>query len=219
MLRRLSLVVLLLFGSSTLVRAIPTPTILNVVENSAGTQIVISETGLGSTPLVVTLGTANLVVSSSSDTSITANRPPSILPGTYLLTVQTGGKSASFEAAIGQIGPVGPQGPVGPTGPIGPTGPQGLQGVPGPAGPTGPSGTGGQVWSATFTISPIGAYRYGTAAPIGWSSFNNLLTNLPFLQVPQNCTAGNLSVMAFGGQNTSRYRNRDFGCCTSRNVP
>ena len=145
------LIILLLFGCSTQLMATPpsAPTIVNAAENSAGTQIVISGTGLGSTPLVVTLGGANLTVSSSSDTGITANLPPATVPGTYLLTVQSGKYSASFEVAIGQIGPVGPQGPSGPKGPPGmqgpqgPAGPSGATGTQGPAGPTGATGPAG----------------------------------------------------------------------------
>jgi len=127
MLRAFSLIILLLFGCSTLAMATSpnAPTIVNAAENSAGTQIVISGTGLGSTPLAVTLGAANLTVSTYSDTSITANLPPGTVPGTYLLTVQAGKNSASFEVALGQIGPVGPAGATGAQGPAGPTGPQG----------------------------------------------------------------------------------------------
>jgi hypothetical protein len=168
MLRAFSLIILLLFGCSTLAMATSpnAPTIVNAAENSAGTQIVISGTGLGSTPLAVTLGAANLTVSTYSDTSITANLPPGTVPGTYLLTVQAGKNSASFEVALGQIGPVGPAGATGaqgPAGPAGATGPAGPTGPTGPAGPTGPQGSPATIQANLDTLSRALSTNGGTA--------------------------------------------------------
>lgn len=98
------------------------------------------------------------------------------MPGTYLLTVSIGGRSASLDVAFGAAGPVGPQGPQGPqgppgaTGPAGPTGDTGAAGPAGPIGPAGPQGIAGPQGpqGAVGPQGPQGAVGpQGSTGPVG----------------------------------------------------
>jgi hypothetical protein len=86
-------------------------------------------------------------------TTLLAMLPPSIQPGSYLLTISSGNgpfDSDSFSVTIGATGPkgdkgekgdqglTGPKGDAGPQGPVGPQGPAGAQGPKGEEGPAGP---------------------------------------------------------------------------------
>lgn len=253
------------------------PTILNVTENAAGTQITINGQHLGWAVPNVWLGGTPLVVAENSDSAITANLPSGIGSGAYLLRIDQDRPhfSTYFEANIGgDMGPAGPQGPpgpqgvpgpAGPSGAVGPAGPQGATGAEGPAGPQGatgaqgpagpqgnpgpagavgppgatgaagpqgpqgpqgpagimgnpgpegPAGTagapgpaGGQVWAANLQLPssiangegmgfPPAGMTNGNTSPIGSVVGNSL-------RVPQNCTAGNFQVLAFGANGTS----------------
>lgn len=89
------------------------------------------------------------------------------MPGTYLLSVSIGGRSATLDVAIGATGPAGPQGPKGDTGAAGPkgdtgaTGSAGATGATGPAGPAGPQGPTG----TTGATGPQGPQ--GPQGPLG----------------------------------------------------
>lgn len=101
---------------------------------------------LGGARPKVTLGMLPLSVVSMTATQIDAVIPPSVAPGSYLLTVTMGkgmtddgsdvdaGKYDEFWITIGGTGP---QGPVGATGPQGPAGATGAPGAIGPQGPAG----------------------------------------------------------------------------------
>jgi len=99
----------------------------------------------------VTIGGTPVQVNSNSwgSTFINASVTPALLPGTYLMTVQTGPTRSEFDAmevAVGVMGPEGPQGPqgeIGLPGPQGDPGPPGQPGAPGPPGPPGPPGSPG----------------------------------------------------------------------------
>jgi Collagen triple helix repeat (20 copies) len=146
----------LLIACSTLLMAqSPVPMIVSATENSAGTQITISGTFLGTGVPRVMLANTTLTVTQSSGSSITANLPAGINPGVYLLTVEilTPRQSGTFAVALGQIGPTGPQGAVGPPGAPGATGATGPQGATGPTGAAGPKGDTGQ----TGATGPAGA--------------------------------------------------------------
>ena len=168
MFRRFALFACLLFAGSALASAQGSliPYILNVTENTQGTAITIAGNGFGSNTPKVTLGSSDLTVTQSSETSITATLPAGIAAGAYLVTVQRQPLhlTAIFEAAIGQIGNTGAQGPAGVPGPAGP---MGLPGFAGPAGPAGPAGIAG----ATGPIGPAGpagiAGATGPAGPAG----------------------------------------------------
>jgi hypothetical protein len=128
MLCRTPLLIALLLAGPTVCFAAPEnliPVIETVTENSTGTAITINGTGFGAKLPNVTLGTAELTVTASSNTSITANLPSGTPAGTYLLTVQNQNTHlfSLFTAAIGEIGPAGPAGPSGPMGPPGLNGP------------------------------------------------------------------------------------------------
>lgn len=178
------LVALLLAGIASVTAQVPPiPIIQSVTENSAGTQITINGMGFGTKlPRVALTGTA-LIVSSSSDTSLTANLPSGITAGAYLLTVQnaTSGRLGLFDTTIGQVGPTGPQGPAGPAGasgaqgpqgPAGPTGAKGAQGPPGPAGETGPAGPSGP----TGPAGPIGPTGPSGAIPANLTTLSKALS-------------------------------------------
>jgi Collagen triple helix repeat (20 copies)/IPT/TIG domain len=151
------------------------PVIETVTENSPGTAITIKGTGFGSKLPNVTLGTAELTVTASTNTSITANLPSGTPAGTYLLTVQNQNTHlfSLFTATIGQIGPIGPQGPAGPAGPMGspgingPAGPPGPTGAIGPAGPAGSTGPAGPIGPQGLNGTPGPAGANGPAGPPG----------------------------------------------------
>src|SRR5271170_483934 len=154
--RRASLLIPFLFISSLMLSAQETrfPFILDVTENTQGTQITINGIGFGKKAPKVSLGATELTVAKSSDTSVTADLPAGTAPGAYLLTIDN--KESRFPAIFtADIGQVGPAGPAGATGPAGPMGPVGLQGPAGPAGPVGLQGPAGPA-GATGAAGPIG---------------------------------------------------------------
>ena len=145
----------------------------------------------------VTLGTLALSVVSMTATQIDALVPPTVVPGSYLLTVSLAksksgsddgngdGKYDEFWVTIGAAGPqglVGPQGAagkdgaMGPAGPVGPAGTNGAAGVQGPAGrdgaqgsqgPSGPQGIAG-LHGATGAQGPAGPQGpQGPSGPSG----------------------------------------------------
>jgi hypothetical protein len=155
------------------------PVILNVTENTDGTQITINGLNFGSRTPNIWLETSALTVIQSNDTSITANLPGGLAPGTYLVRVEEDRpqRSASFEAAIGQIGPAGAAGPQGAVGPMGPSGPQGMQGLPGAPGPTGAPGPQGPQ-GAAGSVGPVGPQgEIGAAGPAGPEGVPGLMGN------------------------------------------
>lgn len=186
--------------------------ILNVTENTAGTQITIAGNGFGTSTPVVTLAGTPLTVASSGRTSITANLPAGLAAGAYLLEVETSRPhhEAHFLATIGQIGQQGPQGAPGATGPAGPMGPMGLPGAAGPVGPQGPAGAmgpaGGQVWSsnmllpAQVTTSDSQHGILGLASGASNASQDIAAQALP---VPQNCTASGFKATELGATGSS----------------
>lgn len=188
------------------------PVILNVTENSAGTQITINGSHFGNSAAELWLGGTPLTSITWTDTSITANLPSGIAAGAYLLRVERDHPHMTglFAADIGQVGPAGPQGPQGIQGPMGPQGipgPQGLTGPMGNPGPTGPAGpVGGQIWSSNFTMpATLTAYEVQhavVALPSGSSTATEGIGQSS-LQVPQACTATNLTATQIGAAGTS----------------
>ena len=127
----------------------------------------------------VTLGAATLTVISTTATRIQALVPASVVPGSYLLTVTTGGHDdnrgydGKYDESWITIGAIGAQGPAGspgadgatgPAGPAGATGPSGAPGAAGIPGLQGPQGVQGPV-GATGATGPMGAT--GAAGPAG----------------------------------------------------
>jgi hypothetical protein len=148
---------------------------LSFPTDSSPTMTIAGE-NFGSTTPTVRLEGKQLVVESfsSATQTIVAFLPAELNPGTYLLTVTTGGGSSNTtesDITIGAVGPPGPkgdkgdkgdtgaigpqgiqgpQGEIGPQGPQGPAGPQGLQGPTGPIGPQGPQGPAGTLAAGTL---------------------------------------------------------------------
>jgi Collagen triple helix repeat (20 copies) len=122
--------------------------------------------GTGTPSVLLNPNTNLTVLPGSTSSSVTAQLPANLAPGSYLITLTTaqGNKSESFFPTIGTVGPQGPVGPagaVGPQGAAGPMGPVGLPGAtgaPGPIGPVGPVGPAG----STGAVGPA-----GPAGPIG----------------------------------------------------
>jgi Collagen triple helix repeat (20 copies) len=153
------------------------PVIISATESTNGLVLTVQGTGFGTAPGVA-LGGVILggVVVNSIGTSLTASSP-ALPPGTYELTVQSGGnKSIAFEMTLGAQGPVGLTGPQGPAGAAGATGPAGAQGLPGPAGASGAAGSSGAAGpqgpagpsGATGAAGPQGpAGPSGAAGPAG----------------------------------------------------
>ena len=173
--RRTGMFILLLLCGSALGKAQGPwfPFILSVTENAQGTAITISGSGFGEKTPKVTLGTAELTVTSSSNTSVTAKVPAGAAAGIYLLTVENVDQhwgwvnKAIFEATLGEIGPAGPAGPAGTQGPMGLPGPMGLQGPQGQPGATGVAGPAGAM-GAQGLIGPAGPTGpIGLQGPVG----------------------------------------------------
>lgn len=122
------------------------------------------------------------VVVDVNGSSLIADLPAGILPGSYLVQVSNGsapGESATFVVAIGIQSPTGPQGPEGPQGPQGPQGPEGPQG---PQGPQGPSLAATAVNTPSTLVSrdANGGFSAGTVTAAGLSlngSDANLVSN------------------------------------------
>jgi len=117
------------------------PIVVKASADSSTHRLAITGSGFGTAP-VVRLAGAPLTVVSATDTSIVADLPSTIAPGSVLLLVLRNGTvpSLPFEVTIGAVGPIGPIGPIGETGPMGPAGPIGPSGSVGPMGPAGPQG-------------------------------------------------------------------------------
>jgi hypothetical protein len=120
-------------------------------------QVTIQGTSFGSTRPVVIMDTWPLLVSTYTDTMVTAILPNNQAPGTYALSLTTGtppAKTALFVAVIGEQGPPGPSGPPGPVGPKGASGPTGPAGPAGPVGPPGTAGSGDTNTAGPFVNIP-----------------------------------------------------------------
>jgi hypothetical protein len=119
----------------------PDLVIINSAQANLSTNtIAISGRNFGKQPPEVMLDAATLVVTSFSPTSIQANLPLGLPPGSYHLIVVAGRgfqRLGSLDVTIGNTGLEGPQGPQGPPGVQGPQGPQGVAGAAGPVGPAG----------------------------------------------------------------------------------
>jgi hypothetical protein len=144
---------------------------LSFPADSSPTMTIVGENFGSSTPTVKLEGKLLMVENFSSATqTIVAFLPAELNPGTYLLTVTTGGGSSNTTEAdltIGAVGPPGPKGDQGERGETGPQGPVGPQGVQGPTGPMGPQGLQG----------PAGTLAAGTQVGIDPASNTVLIGN------------------------------------------
>jgi hypothetical protein len=166
-LKVVSTVALCMFGLATGLRSHAddpkhAPVIVSAQANFVANTITITGNNFGTNPPTVTLDATTLTLASNSNTSIVANLPAGILPGSYHLKVAKaeGGKGnpdhddkddvATLDVTLGVQGPQGPQGIQGIQGPQGIQGQQGPQGAVGPAGPQGPSGPTGPSGTANL---------------------------------------------------------------------
>jgi hypothetical protein len=193
----------------------------SVVINSAqadllANTIAISGRDFGDLLPVVNLGATALEVTSFSPTTIKANLPEELPPGSYHLVVLAGGvskRSGSLDVTIGNSGPQGALGPAGPAGPQGPQGPPGPQGVPAPAGPGGlamnPLQVGLLKWAPYSGVSfQVGGLPFGVAFDGANIWVTNAGTNfVTKLRASDGANLGNFSVgnapfgVAFDGAN------------------
>src|SRR6202035_1318372 len=94
--------------------------------------IALSGKNFGQHPPTVNLQENSLEVTSFDETTIKANLPTDLAPGSYHLVVIANGvspRSGSLDITVGNAGPAGPVGPTGPPGPRGPQGPPGPHGA------------------------------------------------------------------------------------------
>jgi hypothetical protein len=186
------------------------PVISAVTESAAGTQFTITGVGFGTSTPTVALGATKVTVLNSTDTSITAQVPPGLVAGSYLLSVVNSRTHLLniFDATLGQVGAQGPQGVPGPAGapgtpgPAGPTGPVGPQGVPGPAGTPGVAGPSGP----TGPQGPAGPAGSGGAVPSNLTALSGQLSTtngVAYLGAtrfafPGTCTIGDVFLSVNG---------------------
>jgi hypothetical protein len=188
-----------LFGVAPATAAVH-PVIASATTNFSITEPTITITGeyFGSITPGVTLDGASLVVTTYTQTAVTALLPANIKPGSYVLvlTNEVLDLQGDFDVTIGAVGPEGPAGPkgpagttgaTGPQGPAGPAGPAGANGAPGPmgpagatgpqgaAGPTGATGPQGLTWQGAWNISAT--YALNDAVGYNGSSYISLIAN------------------------------------------
>ncbi|AFL90474.1 IPT/TIG domain-containing protein,collagen triple helix repeat protein [Terriglobus roseus DSM 18391] len=207
------------------------PAITSVSENASGTQIVIAGFGFGNKPHGVTIGGTKLTVTAETSSSITAQLPVNIAPGSYLLTVvgqnsflplffavtlgTQGVQGATGPAGLpglpGPAGPAGVPGRAGLTGATGPVGPAGATGLTGAAGPVGPAGAAGPIGltGATGPVGPAGATgpvgpagAAGTTGPVGPAGAAGPI-GLTGLAGPQGATGATGPIGLTGPQGTA----------------
>ncbi|HXM42527.1 MAG TPA: hypothetical protein VN924_14835, partial [Bryobacteraceae bacterium] len=132
-----------MFGVTPAVAAVH-PFISSATTNLSIAEPTITITGgyFGSITPGVTLDGATLVVTTYTQTAVTALLPANIKPGSYqlVLTNFVLELQAALDVTIGAVGPEGPAGPAGAAGPAGPAGPAGATGPQGSSGPAGPQG-------------------------------------------------------------------------------
>ena len=142
----------LFLAASPLMAELPVVVSTTIKYSVTPNQITISGQNFGAAAPKVVLNNTTLTLISNT-TTIVANMPSGLAPGSYILTVTPNRNlPAIFVVTNGEVGPQGPmgltgaQGPQGNTGAQGPqgnTGPQGPQGNTGPQGPQGPQGNTG----------------------------------------------------------------------------
>jgi hypothetical protein len=180
----------LIVVSSPLPAAPPRPpSIVSASANASNTAITVTGTNLvaqdSKHALVANLDDTQLTITASTPTSLTANLPANIAPGSYHLLISSsgnvtdGGHTAELDVTIGMTGPqgaTGATGAAGATGPMGATGAagatgatgspgaNGMNGAPGATGPIGPTGSKGDP-GATGSQGPTGAQ--GQQGPTG----------------------------------------------------
>jgi hypothetical protein len=189
-----------------------TPAVQSAVVNAAANQIKIAGTSLSpatGSP-VVKLDGAQLTLVLYSSTSILADLPTGLGPGTYKLTVATSSATVGmFDVAVGAIGPQGPAGPAGPagaqgppggTGAQGPAGPAGAQGPVGPAGPAGPAGAQGPAGPAGPPGAPLTLPFSATITTPNDAAFSVINTSGPGISATGSVGYGG---MFYGGTGIS----------------
>ncbi len=152
--------------SAMLVAGLPlaaqAPVIVNTAINYSASPNRITISGSNFKPAtaapIVIFNTLQLTLVSSTNTTVVANLPTTLAPGSYLMAITNSQRSTfPFVVTYGAVGPQGPIGPQGLQGPAGPTGPTGQQGLPGATGATGPQGPPGPPNSNVITNSSITA--------------------------------------------------------------
>jgi Collagen triple helix repeat (20 copies)/Chaperone of endosialidase len=172
--------------------------IQSVSENGTGRLTISGQTfsPTGLAPQVV-LNNVTLAVVSFTDTTVVADLPGGLLPGSYLLVVTNSRRgTARFDVTIGAVGPQGPAGSQGTPGPIGPVGLQGPTGATGPVGPAGPAGPQGppantSVLDQRYAQLNANNTLNGSQTVLGTITANSGLSGQGACNVSTNtCTAG-----------------------------
>jgi hypothetical protein len=175
------------------------PTIISASANVSNTAITITGTNFvgqdAKHPLIANLDNMQLTITASTPTSITANLPAGLPPGSYQLFVSTtgnlsdSGHTAELDVTLGTTGPKGDTGATGATGSTGSPGAtgatgangatgspgaNGMNGAPGATGPTGATGSTGSTGSpgttgatgATGATGPTGGGGGASIIPV-----------------------------------------------------
>ncbi len=179
------------------------PTIMSASANASRTVIDVTGTNFVAQDknhsLVASLGDTQLTITGSTPTSLTANLPANLPPGSYHLFVSSNGNvddnghTAEMDVTIGTTGPQGATGATGPAGVAGANGAagaagapgatgspgaNGLNGAPGVAGPIGPKGDPG----AAGPQGPAGAQgATGPAGPAGGGGGASIIPVIPMV--------------------------------------
>ncbi len=148
--------------TSTAVWAASKPSITSAVANFQTNQITITGVNFGTASPYVTLDGLAASVVTYTPTTVVADLPNGIAPGSYVLTLQnkTDNLVATFDATLGTTGPQGAQGPQGPQGATGQQGPQGAAGATGPQGPQGPPGQGDVLQNSIYLYTLPAGFQF-----------------------------------------------------------
>ena len=175
-LAKLPLLLISLIVASSPLLAAP-PTIISASANASNTAINVTGTNFVAQdknhPLVAILDDMQLTITASTPTSLTANLPASLPPGSYHLFVSSSGNfsdsghTAEFDVTIGTTGPKGATGATGATGAAGPTGATGAAGATGATGSPGANGMNGAPGATGATGATGNNGLNGATGPTG----------------------------------------------------
>ena len=147
-LRRVCLLAIAAFAATSAYADSDSSSIFSASYNPSTRVITITGAKLakpGKAPTVAFAG-VNVPSSAPSTGTVLATLPAVPVPGTYSLTLSSGGEEGdklAIDITIGTVGAPGPQGAPGVAGPPGPKGDPGAPGAVGPAGPKGDTGAAG----------------------------------------------------------------------------
>jgi hypothetical protein len=186
-----------LLAASPMMAQLPRVVSATINYSATPNQVTISGHDFGTTAPIVVLDTTTLTLISNDSTTIVANLPIGLVPGSYGLRVTPKNAiPALFVMTYGAVGPQGPAGATGATGAQGPAGATGATGAQGPAGATGATGAQGPA-GATGAAGAQGPA--GLQGPVGPQGPPGSSFSLPYAGTTADSSAAAFSVTNTAG--------------------